>query len=572
MSRIIALLLVAIFLTASCIMVAKPALSSADAAEDSWTTKAPMQQARGGLCVAAVNGKIYAIGGSTASGLYPPNLEGGFVGTNEEYDPATDTWTFKKPMPTSRSDFAIAVYQNKIYCIGGIIGTEKVDVVYSRFVPTGANEVYDPATDTWEHKAPMPKARMELQANVVNGKIYLIDGSLNQVYDPATDSWASKAPMPEVSHSYSVWNPISAVVDSTVYVLSEFTNQLLIYDTKTDVWSQGATVSLSEGLSDGTAGATTGVMAPKRVYFIGIISGNPSSINYAYDPKDNRWTTGTALSTARLDFGVAVVNDKLYAIGGYTIDDPVYSGHVTASTLNEQYTPTGYGTPDSSYVPQTDSTPPEIKVISPINESLYMTDVSLSFTVNEAASWMRYKLDGNTVVEVEGNSTIAGLPEGSHDVTIFVTDTAGNTGASETIYFFVDDTAPVVSVLEPANKTYDVAEIQLRFVVNEQVSWMEYSLDSQPNVQITGNTTLTGLSNGVHNLTVYAQDVAGNMGVSEPVYFSVEIPFPTTPVALASAATVAAVGAGLLVYFKKRKASGSVSLSDNKTKPSLRFT
>jgi hypothetical protein len=82
---------------------------------------------------------------------------------------------------------------------------------------------------------------------------------------------------------------------------------------------------------------------------------------------------------------------------------------------------------------------------------------------------------------------------------------------------------------------------------------MGYSLDSQPKVQITGNTTLTGLSNGAHNLTVYAQDVAGNMGVSETVYFKVEIPFPITPVAVASAATVAVVGAVLAFYFKKRK-------------------
>jgi hypothetical protein len=81
---------------------------------------------------------------------------------------------------------------------------------------------------------------------------------------------------------------------------------------------------------------------------------------------------------------------------------------------------------------------------------------------------------------------------------------------------------------------------------------MGYSLDSQPKVQITGNTTLTGLSNGAHNLTVYAQDVAGNTGVSETVYFRVEIPFPTAPVAVASAVTVAVVGVGLLVYFKRR--------------------
>ena len=90
------MLLVLVFLTASCIMVAKPAFSSATVAEDTWAAKAPMHQARAGLGVAAVNGKIYAIGGSTASGQYPPDVSGGgFVGTNEEYDPETDTWTYQ---------------------------------------------------------------------------------------------------------------------------------------------------------------------------------------------------------------------------------------------------------------------------------------------------------------------------------------------------------------------------------------------------------------------------------------------------------------------------------------------
>ena len=65
--------------------IATPVLG---ATEDSWTTKTPMQEARGYLQVAVTNGKIYAIGGS------------GPIGTNEEYDPATDNWTAKSPMPT----------------------------------------------------------------------------------------------------------------------------------------------------------------------------------------------------------------------------------------------------------------------------------------------------------------------------------------------------------------------------------------------------------------------------------------------------------------------------------------
>jgi hypothetical protein len=55
-------------------------------------------------------------------------------------------------------------------------------------------------------------------------------------------------------------------------------------------------------------------------------------------------------------------------------------------------------------------------------------------------------------------------------------------------------------------------------------------------------------------VTVYVWDAAGNVGSSETIVFTVaELEhFPAAPVAAASAATVAVVGAGLLVYFKKR--------------------
>lgn len=202
MSKSFALLFVLVFLAASCLVVAKPAFSSHGATGNSWTPKAPMQVARGGLGVAVVNGKIYAIGGSTQTGSWLEGFSGGVVGTNEEYDSATDRWTFKKPMPTPRKDFGTAVWQNKIYCIGGYNG--KGDNI-------GANEVYDPATDTWVTKSSMPTARSGLQANTLDGKIYLTGGlpnrTLNEVYDPATDSWETKAHMPveEVIMLQQLW-------------------------------------------------------------------------------------------------------------------------------------------------------------------------------------------------------------------------------------------------------------------------------------------------------------------------------------------------------------------------------
>jgi len=337
MSKTAALLLVLVLLTASCTMAANPVVSSAAVTGDTWVSKAPMQEARGGLGVAAVNGKIYAIGGSTGNGYSP--LNSGIVGTNEEYNPATDTWTFKGSMPMPRVRFAIAAYQGKIYCIGGTTGYSS-DTGQAR---TGANEVYDPATDTWETKAAMPTVRSGVQANVVNNKIYLIggypNGALNEVYDPATNTWETKTPLPNGTSSYA-----SAVVDNRIYVFCDNLNQ--IYDPATDSWSQGA--SPPRGIA-GVAGATTGALAPKRIYGItapAYLGSGPQSPCYTqvYDPAKGEWATAANITT-RSSFGVAVVNDKVYAIGGVIYN---FIGEGTPSAVNEQYTPIGYGTPAPS--------------------------------------------------------------------------------------------------------------------------------------------------------------------------------------------------------------------------------
>ena len=57
--------------------------------------------------------------------------------------------------------------------------------------------------------------------------------------------------------------------------------------------------------------------------------------------------------------------------------------------------------------------------------------------------------------------------------------------------------------------------IPLNFTLDEFASWMGYSLDAQANVTLSGNTTITGVSGGVHRIVVYANDTAGNMGKSE---------------------------------------------------------
>ena len=97
------------------------------------------------------------------------------------------------------------------------------------------------------------------------------------------------------------------------------------------------------------------------------------------------------------------------------------------------------------------------------------------------------------------------------------------------------------------------------FTVDEAARHVVYSLDCQANVTTSGSTMLKGLSNGEHNVTVYAWDEVGNVGASETVTFTVAKPepFPTSQlIAAAIVASVAIVSFGLLAYFVrfKRKA------------------
>jgi hypothetical protein len=310
----------------------------------SWTQKASMQQARSGLGVASVNGKIYAIGGTTASGFMPSipgsavlgNRDiGGHVGTNEEYDPETDTWTYKASMPTPRIVFATAVYQNRIYCIGGKTADGYTEV----------NEVYDPATDTWETRTAMPTARGWLTANVVDNKIYVISGTSNEVYDTETDSWTTKTPSP-LAASF-VGGCASSVFDKKIIVIGGITsdqnyNLNQIYDTKTDTWSNGTLPPSSVG--GGFAAATTGVFAPKLIYVFGkpsnLRQGEEQTFVRIYDPETDNWTFGSDAPTGRYNFGVAVLNDTFYVIGGHI--HHWIPGDFAPSATNEQYTPADY--------------------------------------------------------------------------------------------------------------------------------------------------------------------------------------------------------------------------------------
>lgn len=232
-----------------------------------------------------------------------------------------------------------------------------------------------------------------------------------------------------------------------------------------------------------------------------------------------------------------------------------------------------------------------IGIISPSNTTyrhglLSLKVMMVSLVAGNSERSMTYSLDGKANVTVPlviqghdrsfqatitGSVTLPELPEGSHSVTVYSEYALYSFTANgvyypkyavwdhNTVYFTIDHgISPVISNLSLENKTYSQNKLPLNFTTDEPTSWIGYCLDQQANATITGNVTLTGLAEGAHSIMVYANDTAGNMGASEKIFFTIiqetqSEPFPTTLVATASGASVAVIGMGLLVYFKKRK-------------------
>jgi hypothetical protein len=240
--------------------------------------------------------------------------------------------------------------------------------------------------------------------------------------------------------------------------------------------------------------------------------------------------------------------------------------------------------------PDQETYPPVITITSPSNNTAYNTSpLPLMFNVTAPQSktasstgvdHVSYEADWrNEAIDVlQGGQgepsfdlSLSNIPEGQHSITIkargigtymneeelsytlfFITSTA-------TVSFTIDYTAPTVSVLSHVNKTYDVSDFPLYFSVNEPVSHIAYNLDGKENNTISGNTTLTGVINGDHNLTIYAEDDAGNVGKSETLNFTIAVPepesepFPTVPVAAVSAASITAVGTASLLLTRRKR-------------------
>ncbi|MFD7024445.1 Kelch repeat-containing protein [Promicromonospora sukumoe] len=188
-------------------------------------------------------------------------------------------------------------------------------------------------TGTWEERAPMALERQELYPEVVDDRIYVAGGLLNpntgvsahfDAYDPATDSWDRLATMPQARHHIGL-----AEADGSLYAVGGFSggfprwraeSDTFVYSPDDDTWSSG--VDLPEPRAEFVIESVR-----DQVFVIGgrvretpgattFTTHVDSRTNEMFDPAAGTWTTLAPAPTARNSAASAVVDDRIYVIGG----------------------------------------------------------------------------------------------------------------------------------------------------------------------------------------------------------------------------------------------------------------
>jgi hypothetical protein len=164
--------------------------------------------------------------------------------------------------------------------------------------------------------------------------------------------------------------------------------------------------------------------------------------------------------------------------------------------------------------------------------------------------WSNYTLRYPDATEL-GNSQIGSLPY-IIQRGLYTTKEYPNIKSIDHFPLMYPWGAPNVAVFNLENTSYS-GSVPLNFSLSKPARWIGYSLDGQSNITLSGNETIEDIPSGFHTVTVYANDTFGYMGL-DTFSFKVSAPetFPVGAVAAVLGVLAAAVGVGLIVYYKKR--------------------
>ncbi len=519
-----------------------------DPSSDSWSAKTSMPTARSeaGATLGA-DGKIYVVGGNSRASTFP------LFDKVEVYDPSTDSWSTKASMPNPRTQLSVVTGNDgKIYAIGGVSPT---GIYGDGAIVEDIVEVYDPNTNSWSTNTSMPSKRFGMGAvKDNNGYIYLIGGIVDnsgtwsrsnivERYDTTNDTWTQKTNLPNSLSSLS-----AVYTGGYIYTFggnngSQQYNDTYRYDISGDSWLQLTDLPY-------TVSEHNSVISGGKIYNIGgnsasftintviesayrpvISTISNSSLNtgdtYTYsgiytDPDSSSWSS-------TINYGDGTGNQTLTTSGGVFNLSHVYSSYgvktLTVTITDDQ------GLVGTSTAALTLNARPQINSVTNTTVNLGSAySVNGSITDPDSASWIA-SVDygdggGSQSLSLSGtnftlNHTYS--THGSYTVTVTVTDAEGavqTVNASITV-----NAAPHINTI--ANRTIDVGDTYTQagsFSDTESTSWtatVDYGDGGgfQALTLAGSNFTLshTYTSHAQRTITIHVTDNQSNQGVGTAV-------------------------------------------------------
>ncbi|XP_033642364.1 kelch-like protein 9 [Asterias rubens] len=155
---------------------------------NNWLQVCPMQQRRAFFGLAALDGKLFAIGGKN---------EQGALASMESYNPNNDTWVYVQHLPESMYAHACCVISDKLYISGGFANHNFRKTVFE----------YSPQRNEWTQRCSMNAERGFHMLCAVRDQMFAMGGNhLNpygdrvdvmsvERYNPSNDQWTPLSPM-----------------------------------------------------------------------------------------------------------------------------------------------------------------------------------------------------------------------------------------------------------------------------------------------------------------------------------------------------------------------------------------
>ncbi|CAG0934780.1 Response regulator protein VraR [Thermoflexales bacterium] len=265
-----------------------------------WQPAGQMSVARGRLAAAALDSRLVAIGGETASGI---------TGLVEIWDANQQQWIIGQNKPTPVANVGAVVLNGQIIVPGGYTASG---------APTASVEAYDVLSDVWTSLAALPAPRFAYALATDNDKVYLFGGWDGQgyanttfIYDPKANRWTTGAPLP-IGRGFAG----AALLNDALYVVGGYADDHEFdrcdrYVPREDRWEACAPMSVARG-------GLSLVAIGGRLYAIGGGWTGYLTFNERYDPSTDSWSVAPSPFTGQWrGMGAAQIGNGIYTLGGW---------------------------------------------------------------------------------------------------------------------------------------------------------------------------------------------------------------------------------------------------------------